>query len=250
MDAMKIIEKIPGPRLTATALAACAALYFTLLNYAFFAEALRSHSFSGESGDWFLLTLPFFIFFFLNIFAQLLVLPFAHRVIMPALIVIGAAVAWSSIFLKVYFSREILNNVLQATAAETNRVLSPSYVIWVVIFGIIPALLYLAVRVQWRSWGREIIWRLVWISLSALGMAGIAWGFYQDYASFFRNNHGIMKLVAPSNFVGAVLSKMRMAWRARIPYTQLDVNARQLPATEGKRRMAIIIVGETARARN
>ena len=82
-------------------------------------------------------------------------------------------------------------------------------------------------------------------------MAGIAWGFYQDYASFFRNNHGIMKLVAPSNFMGAVLSKMRMAWRARIPYTRLDVNARQLPPAPGaKRRVAVIIVGETARAQN
>ena len=155
----------------------------------------------------FLLTLPFFIFFFINIFAQLLALPFLHRVIMPALIVIGAAISWSSIFLKVYFSREILNNVLQATSAETLRVLSPSYAIWVVVFGIAPALLYLLVKVQWRSLGRELGWRMTWIVFSALGMAGIAWGFYQDYASFFRNNHGIMKLVVPSNFVGAALSK-------------------------------------------
>lgn len=243
--------KIPAPRLTSTTLAAFAALFFTLLNYAFFAEALRAHPFRGESGDWFLLTLPFFIFFFINIFAQLLALPFLHRIIMPALIVIGAAISWSSIFLKVYFSREILNNVLQATSAETLRVLSPSYAIWVVVFGIAPALLYLLVKVQWRSLGRELGWRMAWIVFSALGMAGIAWGFYQDYASFFRNNHGIMKLVVPSNFVGAALSKARMAWRARIPYTRLDVNARQLPPAPGaKRRVAVIIVGETARAQN
>ena len=160
--------KIPAPRLTSTTLAAFAALFFTLLNYAFFAEALRAHPFRGESGDWFLLTLPFFIFFFVNIFAQLLALPFLHRVIMPALIVIGAAISWSSIFLKVYFSREILNNVLQATPAETLRVLSPSYAIWVVVFGIVPALLYLLVKVQWRSLGRELGWRMAWIVFSAL----------------------------------------------------------------------------------
>ena len=40
--------KIPAPRLTSTTLAAFAALFFTLLNYAFFAEALRAHPFRAR----------------------------------------------------------------------------------------------------------------------------------------------------------------------------------------------------------
>ena len=72
-------------------LMALVALYFTLiLNYAFYAKVLSIHPFTGTAGDYFLLTVPFFVFFVLNVVFQILVLPLLHKVIMQVLLIISA----------------------------------------------------------------------------------------------------------------------------------------------------------------
>ncbi|OOF63019.1 hypothetical protein BH925_09010 [Rodentibacter pneumotropicus] len=83
--------------LSSTALIALVSLYFTLvLNYQFYKTILKIHPFTGNSEDYFLFTVPFFVFFTLNAAFQLISLPILHKVIIPLLLVISAAISVSN----------------------------------------------------------------------------------------------------------------------------------------------------------
>lgn len=108
--------------LRSTTLICLVSLYFTfILNYAFYAKVLTIHPFTGAKEDYFLLTVPLFVFFVLNAVFQLLALPFLHKVVIPALLIISAAIGYSEIFLDVYFTTDMLENVLQTNFAESSR---------------------------------------------------------------------------------------------------------------------------------
>ncbi len=242
--------RFPRLHLTSSALIALTALYFTLvLNYAFYSKVLTLHPFGGKAEDYFLLTVPFFVFFTLNAVFQLLALPLLHKIIMPLLLIISAAIAYSEVFLDVYFSTDMLENVLQTTPAESARMVTWQYLLWLAVFGVIPALLYVAVKVDYRRWFMEITYRIGAVVLSALVIVGIAKFFYQDYAAFVRNNKPVVNLILPSNFITAGINEIKRLRDANRPYEQIGLDARQAKP-DPYRHFTVIVVGETTRAQN
>ncbi len=60
------------------------------------------------------------------------------------------------------------------------------YIAWIVGFGVVPALLYLWVKVDYRVWYKEIGFRIGLIVLSAVVVLVLQKFSYQDYAGFVR----------------------------------------------------------------
>lgn len=239
------------PKLGLSALIAFLSLYSSLvLNYAFFAKVVELRPFNDTGADIFLYTMPVVLFFLSNFVFHVIALPFVHKVLIPLILVISAAVSYQEIFFNIYFNKSMLNNVLQTTAAESARLITPGYVLWIVCLGVLPALAYIAVKVKYRVWYKELLTRLVLAAVSFLCALGIAMLQYQDYASFFRNNKSVTHLIVPSNFIGAGVSKYKDWKRSNIPYTQLDMAVVQNRPAGSLRRFVVLVVGETTRAAN
>lgn len=228
---------------------ALVALYFTLLNYTVYVKVLQFYANSNTSLDAFVFSVPFFIFFACYLIFTVLALPFVHKVIVPLLMVISSAVSYNSIFFDVYFNRDMLTNIMQTSVGESSRLLTLPFVAWIVFLGIIPALLYINTQIKYRVWWREILWRLGAGALSVAGIGVIAMLFYQDYASFGRNNLAIKHQIVPTNFVAASLSKYRRYKQGKIPHQVISPNATQVK-TNNNRKVTVMIVGETTRAMN
>lgn len=242
--------KRPQPRCSSTWLIAVLSLYFTVvLNYPFFAKVLKLNPFTGTNADLFLYTMPIVMFFLLNAIFQILVVPFVHKVLIPLFLVISAAISYQEIFLNIYFDKEMLTNVLQSNMTEGSRLITPTYILWIIGLGVVPALLYLITKVQYRKWYKEIGMRLAMIALSVIIIGMIGKGFYQDYSSFFRNNKSITHLLLPSNFVGASISKYKLWREENIPYSTQDLGVKQDKPDE-YRHFTVLIVGETTRSMN
>ena len=77
--------------------------------------------------DWFVYSLPVLLFFLLNGVFQLLAAPLLHKVIIPLLLVIGAAISYQSLFFNIYFDKHMLTNVLITGWAESSRLMTPAY---------------------------------------------------------------------------------------------------------------------------
>ncbi|POY44019.1 phosphoethanolamine transferase [Avibacterium gallinarum] len=237
-------------KLKSSTLIALVALYFTLvLNIAFYKKVWALHPFAGQPEDYFLLTVPIFIFFTLNAVFQLFALPILHKVIIPLLLIISAAIGYQALFYDVHFTTDMLENVLQTTPAESVRMLTWQYLAWIAFFGMLPAILYIIVKVDYRTWWKELGLRVGLIALSGVVIWGIAKGFYQDYAAFVRNNKPVVSLLVPSNFISAGVNKVKRVREANRPYEQIGLDAQQAKPDE-YRHFTVIVVGETTRAQN
>lgn len=242
--------KLSRPRLSSSLLIGLTALYFTLiLNYAYYRQVLIANPLSHGSADYFIYSMPFVMWAILNAAFQLLAAPILHKIIMPLLLIISAAIAYNATFLNIYFDKEMLNNVLQTNLAESSRLISFSFISWIIGLGVLPTLLYIWVEVQYSSWKKELLKRLGLIVLSAAIFAGVAKFFYQDYASFFRNNKSLTHLIVPSNFICASIQKVKDWRESNLPYTQQDLAVAQ-DKPDHYRHFTVVIVGETTRAQN
>lgn len=236
--------------MTQTRLNAWLSLYFaTVLNYALYTKVWQAHPFTGANQDWFVLSVPVFIFCACYVIFSLLTLPFVHKAIVPSLLVISSAIAYNAIFFDVYFNRDMLTNVLQTTPAESRRLMTLPFVAWIIGLGVVPAVLYAKVKIHYRKWYKEILYRFGCVLLAVAGIGAIAGLFYQDYASFGRNNLAVKHLIVPSNFIAASISKYRRYSQAKIPHMILDANA-ALAKPDDYPHVTVLVVGETTRAQN
>lgn len=238
--------RLPQWKMSSIKLNLLLALYFTLvLNIAFFREVISL----SHPTDYFLLTTPLVLFVACNIVFNVLSVPFLHKIIIPAFLLISAAVSYNSLVFNVYFDRDMLTNVLQTNVAESSRMFSFSYVAWLLVVGVLPTVLYLCVKVDYKKWWVELLARMGSILASALFVFAIGAVFYQDYASFFRNNKYLPHLLVPSNFVGATISKIKHTRMENMPFVQTGIDAK-IEKTDDDVNVSVIVVGETTRAQN
>lgn len=238
--------RLPQWKMSSIKLNLLLALYFTLvLNIAFFREVISL----SHPTDYFLLTTPLVLFVACNIVFNVLSVPFLHKIIIPAFLLISAAVSYNSLVFNVYFDRDMLTNVLQTNVAESSRMFSFSYVAWLLVVGVLPTVLYLCVKVDYKKWWVELLARMGSILASALFVFAIGAVFYQDYASFFRNNKYLPHLLVPSNFVGATISKIKHTRMENMPFVQTGIDAK-MEKTDDDVNVSVIVVGETTRAQN
>lgn len=236
--------------LSSTALIALVSLYFTVvLNYPFYKTVLKLHPFTGSPEDYFLFTVPFFVFFTLNAAFQIIALPILHKVIIPLFLVIASAISYQEIFFGIYFDSDQLNNVLQTSVAESSRLITLPYLLWIFFLGVVPALLYLRTTVNYRRWYKEIFARVAMVLLSAAVITGIGKFYYKEYAAFSRNNKEIAHLILPSNFIGAGIKIVKKNYQMNLPFTEIGLDT-FLVKPDAYRHVTILVVGETTRAQN
>lgn len=236
--------------LSSTTLNLLVSLYFTLaLNWGFYRQVLIHQPFNGNPEDYFLLTIPLVYFFALNIILNILSIPILHKIIIPTLILISAAASYNSLFFNIYFDVDMINNVLQTNLAESSRTLTPYFLLWLLCLGVIPTVFYLLIKINYKPWWKEIGMRFASILVSALVILGVAKFYYQDYASFFRNNKALPHLITPSNFVASIIKKIQIHYRDNLPYQQIGLDAKQDKPDE-YRHVTILVIGETTRAQN
>lgn len=193
--------------------------------------------------------MPFFIFFTLNAAFQIIALPILHKVIIPLLLVISAAISYQEIFFGIYFDHDQLTNVLQTNFSESSRMITFPYLLWIFVLGIIPAILYVGVQINYRRWYKEILVRVSMIALSAIAIIVIGKFYYKDYAAFSRNNREIVHLILPSNFIGSSIQLVKKNYQANLPFKEIGLDTALVKPDE-YRHVTILVVGETTRAQN
>ena len=185
----------------------------------------------------------------MNAAFQIIALPILHKVLIPLLLVISSAISYQEIFFGIYFDGDQLNNVLQTSVAESSRLITLPYLLWIFFLGIIPAFLYLRTTVNYRCWYKEILTRLGMIIISAIIIAGIGKFFYKEYAAFSRNNKEIVNLILPSNVIGAGIKIAKISYQMNLPFTNIGLDT-SLVKPDAYRHVTILVVGETTRAQN
>jgi lipid A ethanolaminephosphotransferase len=153
----------------------------------------------------------------------------------------------------VFFDADMMRNVFHTDYKEARELLSLRMLIDVLIFGVIPAIVLFRLPLRVRPLRRAAIIRLGFM-LGALAVAIAAMALnFQELSAQMRNQKELRYLITPGNYI---VSSLRIAAASGIdahePRIPIGTDARQAAAatSNGKPRVLVVVVGETARAAN
>lgn len=214
--------------------------FFSLLEGTFFANTLFTLSVLIV-----MLSLIYMLF-------SLVLWQYLFKPLLTLIFLISAGISYFMTAYGVYIDRDMIANITHTTPHESFALMTPQFLLWIVLFGVLPSLFLWRIRIIYKTpFWKNIIRRLLTIALAMVAIAAAIAPLYQDYAAFFRMNKPIMKLVNPTNYVYGSMSYASQTIDSHRPLIQIGLDAKVMtPAASHKPTLFILVVGETSRAQN
>lgn len=243
---MKLKRDIGSSRL-----AAVAALYFALaLNLAFW-RFVWTHAEVTDAGSVaFLASMPIVLFLLMYIVFNLILWPYLGKTVLVVLLITAAAANYFMFTLNVHIDSDMIRNVFESKPHEAVEMVTTSGILWVLLLGILPAVLLLRLHIVYRRPLREAGVRALHILIALAIMGGIGLSFYKEYSSTARNNKTVYKLISPINYIASTRSYFRKIKRKNRPFVVIDEDPDHVPYEDPYFTVLVVMVGETARAMN
>lgn len=212
---------------------------------------VETHSELSLHNTLFLASCAVFLTALFNIIFSLLAV---KNLLKPILIIIVICSALTSFFMDSYgvmIDANMLQNVVETDSSEALELLSLSFVLHILLWGLLPAWIIYKIDIQHASFFRQATINVFAILMSILAIGLIAAFFYQDYASTFRNHREFRSLINPTNYIHAVDKTIRSQFKQAaieiMPISQ-HVSLGAIASDKEHRTITILITGETARA--
>lgn len=197
--------------------------------------------------------LAFVLFLLLNIICSLLFFKYSVKILAILFTLVNAFVFYFMMVYHAAIDRVMLLNVLETDVGEAKALMSWGTFGVVSLMGIIPAYLIYKTKITYASLADEVLKKLLVILTASILSAAIIGGGYKETAQFFRNNKPVKYYMIPVNYVGAIVSVIKIKINSK-PKELIKVgeDARVSPYwfNNGKKNIFVFVVGETARAAN
>ncbi|WMY76328.1 phosphoethanolamine transferase EptA [Buttiauxella selenatireducens] len=229
------------------------AFFFTLINFLFIKrtwEIIAPDSFHS----WvFAISVPVVLFSaWLTIFS-LINLPWLRK---PLLVILVIGCAACNYFMFTYgavIDKNMMTNVFETDSQEAVALVTPQLLLWLGFAGIVPAVFMTIIKIKPSRWWYTLLTRTVSVLAGLLIIILVASVFYKDYASLFRNNKNIVKMVTPANYISAISSYTKARWfTGDQTLIKIGEDARKgaLITQQKKKTVVVFVVGEASRAEN
>ena len=242
--------------ISATALTAGSALWCLLvLNIPFWTRVLELRPLDDARDVAFVASVAVLAGLISNLFLMPLTLirPLAKPLLAVAM-VLAALAAYFVWAYGVLVDKVMIRNVFETDALEAGELVNWRLLLFVGVLGVLPALVVLRIPLARPSWQRELLHRGVALGVTIVGIGIVAFFFYQDQASFLRNNRDLRHRLVPVNYLSGVGSYVQEITKRKLPYEAIGADAAlgarwKTPMAE-RPLLLVLVVGETARAAN
>jgi len=245
---------IKRPRLSRLGvILACAAYIALLLNIPFYRQVLALVPLTSLHNGLIIASMPVALFSIISVLLLLASFVWLERPLAMLFILLAAAAQYFILTYGVIIDRSMITNILDTTPAESFALMSPRLVITLLLSGVAMALLVCWVKYKpAASLVKAVVPRLAALVVTSLAILLIAFFFYKDYASLFRNDKQLVKALNPSNSIVAVWSWYRHHQMDNLPLVRMgeDAHLSQQAQAGEKKNLTLLIVGETSRADN
>jgi lipid A ethanolaminephosphotransferase len=247
---MKSLKSIPRPMLSGLTLNILVSVYlmavfnntyWSRVADAFHGETVRMLAFGG-------------VFWAFTLFIMsLLGFRWLQKPVLVFVVILCAVTSFYQDKLGATIDREMIQNVMQTTVAESRHLITPDFAAHVLGFGVLPSLLILWVQVKRRGIIVNIAgWALTVVA--SLGMFfGLLYSDFKAYSAVIRERKDIVQAHQPFAPLNGAVRYAKMVMRT----TNVIVAPLGLDAVKGPRLTAankpvltIVWAGETARAQN
>ncbi|QIX98128.1 phosphoethanolamine transferase EptA [Cedecea sp. FDAARGOS_727] len=231
----------------------CCAFFFTLINSLFIRRSWQLIAPDSFHSWLFAASVPVVLFCaWLTIFS-VINLPWLRK---PVLVLLVIGCAASNYFMFTYgavIDKNMMVNVFETDSQEAAALVTPQLIGWLTLAGVVPALALAVVKVAPARWWHTVLTRLVSILAGLLVIILVASVFYKDYASLFRNNKGVVKMVTPANYISAISRYSKERWFAgdqTLIKIGEDAQKGAIIRHQAKKTLVLLVVGEASRGEN
>ncbi len=145
----------------------------------------------------------------------------------------------------------MLQSVVETDLHEALELVTPALLLHVLVLGLLPLAVLARIRIRYGSPGRELLGRLGVVAGGLLGIGLVALVSYKDLVAFGRVHEALRYRVTPFNYSIVLLHRaLDRDFREPARVEALGTDARIAAAAAGRerRKLLILVVGETARA--
>lgn len=231
----------------------CCAFFFTLINALFIRRSWQIINPDSLHSGLFAASVPVVLFCaWLTIFSTINI-PWLRK---PMLVLLILGCAASNYFMYTYgtvIDQSMMMNVFETDSQEATALITPQLLMWLFLAGLLPALILATIKIKPARWRHLFLTRLAGILIGLLVIILVASAFYKDYASLFRNNKDVVKMVTPANYISAISSYSKARWFAgNQSLIRLGEDATKGPVIgqQKKKTLVVLVVGEASRAEN
>ncbi|TRO23292.1 phosphoethanolamine--lipid A transferase [Ectopseudomonas mendocina] len=208
----------------------------------------------GMSNDspLFLLSLPLFVWIWLYVLLSLLAWGRLTKPVLGGLVLVSAGASYFMNSYGIVIDYNMLTNMLQTDVAEATELFNGRLLLWLLLLGVLPALLISRMPTRHLTWRRELAGKLGSMAVLLGVFAVLVMSQYQPYASLIRNHREVRLMLVPSNVVGAVHGYLKRELAAPAVLEVVGADAHRISAVgvTHRPRVTVVVVGETARAAN
>ncbi|WP_296403758.1 phosphoethanolamine--lipid A transferase [Psychrobacter sp.] len=236
------------------------ALFLTLTaNLSFFSKVLAIYPIANNLG--FVISTGVLLFGVIWFLLQLVTYRPVHKFILGLLIIVAAICAYFTDSYGTIFDTNMLVNGLETDHAEAMDLFAPSFLIRVLLLGVLPVILLSLMKIKPSTFKHAVLQRVISI-LACLGLIALCLlPFGDQYASFFRQHKPVRYYANP---VMPIYSLVKMGTdkiddmrrpKHLIPHAEdakliapAVINSQSGSAQPIKPKLMVMVVGETARA--
>ncbi len=186
--------------------------------------------------------------FFLQLLFSLFNNRFLLKPVLIGAVMVAAAIRYYSGSYDVIIDVTMVQNILETDSSEAFDLINSGLLLSLLVWGVLPALLIGLVRVEHYPLRAALKRNLVNMGIAVLVIAVCMLSFGRFYASFLRQHKTLRYHTNPTYAIYSVGQYVGRQFKSsRKPLKHIGLDAHQLPPN-GKRRLAIVVVGEAVRA--
>jgi lipid A ethanolaminephosphotransferase len=179
--------------------------------------------------------------------------PRVGKALVALLLIVAASSAYYIQTFGVRLNEEIIQSIFETQRAEAMAMITTGSVGWITLFGILPAVIVLLVPIRFMPTRRSLIVRAAIVVGAAVLMLVPPMLSGRNYVYFERNHREMYDVYNPyAALSGTFHYLQRDVFRSKKTLTPIGMDATLAPdaAMAARKRVVVLVVGETARAEN
>ncbi|WP_064792320.1 phosphoethanolamine transferase [Shewanella woodyi] len=229
-----------------------AIFYVCIFNVPFFYIVQKGVEKQAEVDPFFIASIPLFLTFVLSFIFSLFSVKYLLKPIFIAMTILSSSVFFAALQYGVVFDTGMIENMAQTNQAEAFTYINFSSVLNFILTGLIPAFLIWKVKIAYKPFMKEAIHKLGFMLMMLIGVGVIGFFYYQSYVAFGRNNDELKRFIVPTYVIASIAKYTnRHYFQTPLNYQQQGLDAVNTHTNStGKPNLMVLVVGETARAKN
>jgi len=214
----------------------------------FFTKVEALYPWGADNGG-FLVSLAFFHYSLLTLLMAIFSLFIPVRIIASVFILITAMQGYYTTQLGIMIDTDMIRTMFETNVAEASDILNGGFILHILLQGVLPVVLMWMIPFQKSAFLKELKFKAFSSAVVMIVLVLSVFPFGDHYASFFREHKPLRNYMYPTvsilNMGKYIAEEVKAAETHE--FISLTKNVAQLN-THGHPRLAIMVVGETARA--